>query len=83
MSSGLGVLVRGGKMSMWLVKPDGDATWSAEDWGTAATLEARWKSKGVTEEERLRLVPCAVWLKKFPGLVYSDDILERLEQLAV
>jgi len=71
------MLVRG-SMSRWIVKPDGDVTWSEDDWGTANTLEARWKALGLSEDERRRLLPCAIWMKKFPGVVYSDDIMKRL-----
>lgn len=74
------MLVRG-KMSFWLVKPEAEDIWNDIDWARARTLEARWLSKGVLEEERRTLLPCAIWLKKFPGTGFRQDILERLRSL--
>ena len=74
------MLVRG-TMKQWIVKPDGDQTWSESDWATANTLEARWNHMGVSEEERLRLLPCAILQKKFPGIVFAQDIEARLNTL--
>jgi hypothetical protein len=75
------MLVRGNTMTPWLVKPDGAATWSAADWGRAATLESRWKMLGLREDERRRLIPCAVWRSKLPGLVFDGDVMKRLAEL--
>lgn len=75
------MLSRGGTLSPWLVKPEGDLTWSEADWGRAATLEARWKMHGVSEHLRRQLIPCAVWMAKFPGLRFSEDIHKTLEDL--
>jgi hypothetical protein len=77
------MLVRGNTFTPWLVKPDGDPTWSAADWGRAATLEARWKMMGVREDERRRLLPAAIWRAKFPGMIYSADVMCRLDELGV
>ena len=75
------MLVRGGKLSRWIMKPDGDPTWSDADWGCAATLEIRWRMAGISEEERRKLIPCAVWLAKFPGLRLQQEIMDRLRAL--
>ena len=72
------MLARGGTLIPWLVKPEGDLTWSDADWGRAATLEARWKMNGVSEQVRRQLIPCAVWMAKFPGMRFSDDIEKQL-----
>jgi hypothetical protein len=74
------MLVRG-KIMNWLVKPEGDPTWSEADWGRAATLEAKWKAQGVSEEERRKLIPCAIWSAKFPGLRFQSDVMMRLSNL--
>jgi len=74
------MLVRG-KLAHWLVKPDGDDLWNTDDWGRAKTYEARWISKGVSESERAKLIPCIVWLKKFPGTQFRNDIMDRLSEL--
>ena len=74
-------VVRGGSVYRWIVKPEGDATWTAQDWGRAATLDARFQAKGVCEEERRRLIPCAVWKAKFPGLQYPVPLEARLTGL--
>lgn len=77
------MLVRGGQLSRWIMKPDGDLTWSEMDWGRAATLEAKWRMAGVSEEERRMLIPCAVWLAKFPGLRLQDTVMDRLRALSI
>lgn len=77
------MLSRGGTLTQYLVRPDGDETWSADDWGRAMALEARWTTLGVSEEERRRYIPCAVLLAKFPGIVYSDNIMKRLDELSI
>jgi hypothetical protein len=76
------MLSRGGTLIRWMVRAEGDATWTETDVARAGTLEARWKMLGVSEEERRRLIPCAVWKARFPGLVYPDEIMKRLEELA-
>jgi hypothetical protein len=70
-------------MRRWVMKPDGDPTWSDIDWARAATLEARWKMAKVSEDERRILIPCAVWISKFPGMRLSSEIMERLELLSI
>jgi hypothetical protein len=72
------IMIRDGKIYGQFIKPDGDATWNADDWGRAATLEARFSFLGMSEAERRTLIPCAVWKAKFPGLKYSDPIEKRL-----
>ena len=73
--------VRGARLYPWILKPDGDATWTGEDWERARCLEARLCHAGVSEEERSRLIPCAVWKSKFPGLTYTDAVEVRLGSL--
>ena len=77
------MLSRGGTLMRYFVKPAGDLTWSLDDWGTAETLEALWIARGVSEHDRRRYIPCAVLMRKFPGLKYPDPIMKRLEELAV
>lgn len=62
--------------------PKGDLTWSSEDKGRSRTLEARYRSLGVSEEELGRLLPCAVLQRKTPGLRYPAEIEKRLVELA-
>ena len=75
-------MFRGGVVVPLRVQPDGDATWSANDWARAATLEARWFSSGVSEEERRMLLPCAVLRAKFPGIAFHPFVETRLRELA-
>lgn len=75
------MLCRGGKLMHWILRPQGDKSWSADDYARAATLEARWIASGVSEDERRRLIPCAVWYRKFPGTMYDDATMKRLEEL--
>ena len=58
-----------------------DPIWTSGDYGRAVTLDVRWSAMGVSAEERGRLLPCAVWLAKFPGTLYSDGIMARLFEL--
>ena len=74
-------LIRGGKMTPWILKPIGDPTWSSSDWGRAATLEARFTALGVKEEERWQLIPCAVLLAKWPATRFTPAIDARLATL--
>lgn len=75
------MLQRAGKLMPWIVRPAGDPTWSAADWGRAATLEAKWKLTGVSESDRRTLIPCAVWSAKFPGMIYDVGVMQRLNDL--
>jgi len=77
------MLSRGGVLTQYLVRPDGDETWSNEDWGRAMTLEARWTMLGVSEDERRRYIPCAVLVAKFPGILFPNNIMTRLKELSV
>ena len=77
------MLSRGGVLTRHLLKPDGDLTWSVDDWATAKTLEARWRVLGVSEDERQRYIPCAVLVRKFPGIVYPEAVMKRLGELVV
>ncbi len=71
-------LVRGGNIYKRIVKLDLDPIWNSQDIERANILEARWISKGVCEEERRQLLPCAIWKAKFPGIIYTDAIESRL-----
>ena len=75
------ILCRGGRLVPWVLRPDDDPTWSAADWGRAATLEARFSALGVSEAERRRLVPCAVLKSKWPETVFSPAVEKRLATL--
>jgi hypothetical protein len=68
-------------MSRWILKPEGDPTWSDADWGRAATLEARWARSGISEDTRQRLIPCAVWIAKFPGMRLHESVMLELANL--
>ena len=63
------------------MKPDNDPSWNKEDWARANTLEAKWNHRGLSEKERATLIPCAVWKKKFPGMQFRKEIMERLDVL--
>lgn len=76
------MLIRG-KIVHWFVKPDPDSTWNEEDWGRAATYEARLQSLGISETERQKLIPCIVWAKKYKGLEFSKEIDVKLKELCL
>jgi hypothetical protein len=75
------MLVCGNSISPWCVKPDGDMTWNAEDWGRAQSLEIRFHRLGISEHERRGLIPAAVLRMKYPGIRFHDDIMKRLDEL--
>jgi hypothetical protein len=75
------MIARGGKLHPWIVKPPADPSWSPADWARAATLEARFAGLGVREEERRRLVPCAVLKARWPETRFVAAIEDRLEAL--
>ena len=75
------MIVRGGKM-ISVGKPDTtNRLLIGNDYARMATLEARWKSSGVSVRDYESLIPCAIWISKFPGTQYSEDIMKRLEEL--
>lgn len=73
--------IRGNTVNAWILRPDGDATWTADDWERARTLEARFIHLGLTEAERAKFIPCAVWKAKLPGLQYSDVVEVKLRAI--
>lgn len=75
------MIARGGKLMPWIVKPMTDPSWSPTDLGRAASMEARYAALGVREEERRRLVPCAVVHAKWPETRFTAEIEERLAAL--
>jgi hypothetical protein len=75
------MLVCGNSISPWFVKPDGDMTWNAEDWGRAQSLEIRFHRLGVNESERRALIPAAVLRAKYPGIRFHDELMKRLDEL--
>ena len=74
------IIQRGGRLCAVSVSAT-DPMWLPGDYGRAVTLEARWSAMGVSAEERGLLLPCAVWLAKFPGTRYSEEIMSRLATL--
>ena len=77
------MIVRGGKLYPWILRPLADPSWSSADWARAATLEARFAALGVREEERRRLVPCAVLKARWPETRFATAIEDRLTALRV
>jgi len=75
------MLQRGTNLIAWIAKPDGDKTWNNDDYARAATYEMRWRALGVSEPERLRLISCAVQIAKYPGTVYNEQTMKRLNEL--
>jgi hypothetical protein len=76
------MLHRGGQLSKWIVKPEKDGLWSEVDNARAALLEARWKARGVREDERKTLIPCAIMKARWPDTRFSAAIETRLIELA-
>lgn len=78
-----GMIIRGGKLIPWIVRPAPDPSFGPADHGRAATLEARFAALGVREEERRRLVPCAVLRARWPETRYPAEVEARLAELRV
>jgi hypothetical protein len=71
---------RGGQtVTPW--KGSVDPTWTVEDVVRANTFDARFIAIGVSHSDRSKLVPLAVWKRKFPGLLYAPDIEAQLKTL--
>ncbi len=77
------MIIRGGKLLPWILKPVQDPLNTSADQGRAATLEARYAALGVREEERRRLVPCAVLKARWPETRFAESIEKRLSELAL
>jgi hypothetical protein len=70
--------IRGNVIAPYIHRPDGDVSWTAADYVRAEIYEARYAAQNVPEAERKKYVLCAVMLRKFPGTVYPDEIMEWL-----
>lgn len=70
--------IRGNVMAPYIHRPEGDVSWTSVDYARAETLEARYATQNVPEAERKKYIQCAIMLQKFPGIVYSAEIMEWL-----
>ena len=77
------MIIRGGKLHNWILKPVEDPMNTPSDMARAATLETRFAALGVCEAERRKLVPCAVIKARWPETQFAPDIEKRLAELAV
>jgi hypothetical protein len=58
-----------------------DPTWTITDKARWANIQARWRSQQrLSPEEQGRLLECAVWKRKLPGLTYTSAIESQLQQ---
>ena len=55
-------------------------SWTPTDYARAETLEARYASQKVPEVERKKYIQCAIMLRKYPGIVYSEEIMDWLNK---
>jgi hypothetical protein len=62
-----------------------DPIWTAADIARYATLQARCRSRntGIVPVDHERLLECAVWKRKFPGLKYTPVVESQLQQLVL
>jgi hypothetical protein len=77
------MIIRGGKIIPWIVRPAPDPSFGPADLCRATTLEARWHALGVCEEERRRLIPCALLRARWPETHYAPEVEKRLAALKV
>ena len=77
------MIIRGGKLYPWILRPVNDPVNTHADLARAATLDARYAAHGVCEAERQKLVPCAVLKARWPETRFACNIEKRLEELAV
>lgn len=74
-------VIRAGQIFRVEAGPSTDPTWTAADHARRATIAARWKSQQrLSEDEQKRLLDCAVWKRKLPGLTYTPAIESQLQQ---
>ena len=76
-------LFENGKKVAWINKPEFDFTWNRFDINRAKTFEMRLIRLGISEEERKQYVPILVMKKKHSGLVYSDEIEEKIKSMLI
>jgi hypothetical protein len=60
-----------------------DPTWNELDKALAKTFEMRFKRLGLKESERMQLVMMIVLKKKHSGLLYSEEIENKLKTLLI
>jgi len=77
------MLIRGNTMLPYVLKPDVEPLWTAADYGRAATLEAKWLHAKIPESDRMKYIPCAVWMAKFPGIQYQETVVETLKKMGI
>lgn len=76
-------LFENGKKYVWINKPEIDYTWNNVDICRAKTYELRLIRLGINEEERKMIIPMIVMKKKHSGLVYSDEIEEKIKSVLI
>jgi hypothetical protein len=70
--------VRGNVIAPYICRPEGDVSWTPIDYARAETLEARYASLNISEAERKKYIQCAIMIRKFPGIVYPEEIMTWL-----
>ena len=76
-------LFENGKKISWINKPEIDYTWNSIDISRAKTFELRLIRLGMNEEERKMIIPMIVMKKKHSGLVYSEEIEEKIKSVMI
>ncbi len=76
-------LFENGKKYSYINKPDIDFTWNSIDITRAKTFELRLIRLGMNEEERKMIIPMIVMKKKHSGLVYSEEIEEKIKSVMI
>ena len=76
-------LFENGKKFGWINKPEIDYTWNKLDITRARTFELRLIRLGMNEEERKMIIPMIVMKKKHSGLVYSDEMEEKIKSILI
>lgn len=76
------MILRGGLFIKTVVTPHINRLLVANDYARMISLEARWIAIGISKSECEQLLPCAVWIAKFPGTKYSETIMKRLHELS-
>jgi hypothetical protein len=77
------MIIRGGKLYPWILRPIEDPINTSADLARAATLDARYAAHGVCEAERQKLVPCAMVKARWPETQFTPEIEKRLTELSV
>lgn len=78
------MFVRGNKLKPDNFRIEGDATLTSNDYTVAQIFVERLRNFGIYDNAELKqLALCMTYVRKFPGIQYSKDIMDKLRKYSV